>query len=807
MNTYPPTVRRDTYVANLLKNIFWPLIFISWVPFATLDGIVPWDRSGVGLAPILQRNFPEIWFPVASVMAVLVVLSVAISPKWKPRLMAAAPLILLLVDSWTRGGVPKTFVANAYIFTFFISLAFFAAESTVKSYFWGFIVLLAIDVLLAGLPYPVTLSVTDWILGPILNPFLGVFGVVLPDFNPTIDSISIFRIALSGYMPSTVGIVLLVLVAVAARSLYLLIRQNIAGFRAGVFEQDKTARIAELKQAILLWWPMPAIFVILAMLYGTINKNIVVPCIVAELQGWNAKLHNSMVPVVPEQNVEALSIVSGDGTTRDVTGVMSLIGDPAFKAKMPEVSACSPSETDMSVLYPPTAIPATPAAPEGAVQGETPSDGAAPNTAESESTPVQSTPEPSPPEMRVPTISETMEILTITTEKVMLHENTLAKAASSRKIAESGESAEAGVYAGFDSLPVRFPGTETKKCRWYDIGCLLANGVKSTANSFYVKQKRQLEAKVISDFGSARADKEADAQEAVSSASDSLNSGIVELSGATRAAIGRLSLSLRILGVVLTAYSLLVLAKSFLIVLARVIYNSRPIHPLRLAKDSIGKAVKPSGSVFTIDPKSQDRLYIRRGAIGLNVIEKLRLPHWRSAIISRIWNGCYYLSYIDGASLDEPCDIRLDSPAELVVWDITPGQEVVFSFADFVGMSEDILLKRYVSLRLGSLVFGRVFYQCARGRGKLILRTHAKAITGEDGFAASSFHSGGLIGWSSNNEYFVKSSLTKMDVFFSGCNLRKTPGNVLAYDTSQLRRKDGVLSGIWRMIGTFLLPF
>lgn len=72
-----------------------------------------------------------------------------------------------------------------------------------------------------------------------------------------------------------------------------------------------------------------------------------------------------------------------------------------------------------------------------------------------------------------------------------------------------------------------------------------------------------------------------------------------------------------------------------------------------------------------------------------------------------------------------------ESPLSVVQWKMAPGEEVVFSFRDFYGASENVELEKEVSLRLSTLLLGRWSFhyaRCTEGEGILLLKARVQAV-------------------------------------------------------------------------------
>jgi hypothetical protein len=388
-------------------------------------------------------------------------------------------------------------------------------------------------------------------------------------------------------------------------------------------------------------------------------------------------------------------------------------------------------------------------------------------------------------------------------------------AATRQAIADKSEDARLNARNSIEAaLPERMPGTETVKCGWLDVVCLLKNGVKSMANSAYQQTKRKQLDSMQAEIDDLHSKQDQLGDGYAQAMTAAVNYRITLIGEAAVAATRQISRTLTLFRYVLALYSLLVLAKSFAIVFARVFYSRVPFGD-RLGEDDqaaadrarFGKITK-HGERFLIPNNSTTSYYLRPKFAGPNVIERRRIPQWGKVILGRILSGAYVLIYVDTREKDQVgCYALVEPPGRIVEWELADGEEAVFHTSDMVGFSSTVSLSSRINARLSSLLFGRVIYHCAVGPGTLLLHTRAEPIAGRDRDAAKPLSIYGFIARNVRNEYFVRAHETMTDTFFSGCSLQRTKGDLIVFDTSRERVGKTALGGIWRLGRTFLLPF
>lgn len=356
------------------------------------------------------------------------------------------------------------------------------------------------------------------------------------------------------------------------------------------------------------------------------------------------------------------------------------------------------------------------------------------------------------------------------------------------------------------SLPNRFPGTETRRCG-INIGCLIANGVKSILNSGYTSAK----ANMLSNLDVKIAELKIEASDHRSSAVNIASQQIGSVADDSITAIRQTARGVELVALLAQIYALVILFKSFLIVAARKLYSDETI---MIDAESAGRTapgkIADESSVMTLDAEHPTKTYFAFRSVGANAVDRRRIYQPFSLVLGRIVSGTYITCLIDRSDPNQNAGtaIKLDAPAHIVSWKIHEGQEVYFNIGDVIGYSAGCKFGRRVTLNMAALVFGRFIFHYARGPGTIYFKTDSDPITSKDTAAANVMHSSSLVAWSRNAEFNVISSLTKLDVFFSGYSIRKInkKSHLVIYDTSQKKRISSG-RGIWRMARTFLTPF
>ena len=359
------------------------------------------------------------------------------------------------------------------------------------------------------------------------------------------------------------------------------------------------------------------------------------------------------------------------------------------------------------------------------------------------------------------------------------------------------------------ALPRRFPGTAIKDCGLLDADCHLANIAKAVINSGYVSARRATLNRLQGDLERASQG----AEDVGTSAKDEVGKVLAGLNDLTRRFITETATGLRYLGWAAFAYSVVILAKSLMIVLARVFHSQVATTPAAsgLAGDRrIGKMKRLGARVELRAADGISHYYVVFKACGNNVIDRRRIPQPTKLVLRRLFarNLTMCLIDFDADKSIATCDLIVDPPAEITQWDLLEDDEIFVDMANVLGFSRSCRLDRRISMSLGALIFGRAIYHSISGPGRVYLRTENAPLAGADKGTWNVMQASSLVAWRRDTGFHVKSSLTVGDTFFSGYSIRKADerGHLVLYDTSQTRRV-GTGGGILRMTRAFLLPF
>lgn len=358
-------------------------------------------------------------------------------------------------------------------------------------------------------------------------------------------------------------------------------------------------------------------------------------------------------------------------------------------------------------------------------------------------------------------------------------------------------------------------GMKTSSCGLLKVSCHAANIVINELNDAYGVKREEMEGEFV-EYVRTNADSSAAGfQGFASQMQERIQSRLDAFERETRTGIKKVRTAVIAISQILLLWLIVVGIKSFLFVFARVIFDqSTDIEVDLLEHDGQTKQgrVRQLQEV-DIPADYPHTLYYKANYQPLGPAPRFSIPQWYASILSRLRFGAWNMSQVRMPLADQNrVTFNSIEGEHLVDWTLEEGEEVVFSYRHFVAMNENIELRTVISLRVATLLLGRIVFhtaRCKKGQGRLILRTRGKPATAEQ--VRQSIPVARLVAWNRYAKFSVDSHLTTADIFLNGFNLRRTmgeddnqPQGILIVEADA--RDGGILVGTLRFAKTFLLP-
>jgi hypothetical protein len=360
----------------------------------------------------------------------------------------------------------------------------------------------------------------------------------------------------------------------------------------------------------------------------------------------------------------------------------------------------------------------------------------------------------------------------------------------------------------------RTTGLRRSECALLDAGCAILNLVKSALNSAYARKRRETETAFIDLVEEKASDANATGTGILDIADSEIEKSLIDAQSDTATAITRLYKASGLLSLILTLWIVVIGIKSFLYVFSRVIFDKETeIHVDLLEHEAEAKEGRVEHQQeITIPGDYPYDIYYKADYQPLGPAPRFSIPQWTASALSRLRFGAWSMSKVTmPVASDRGLTFNSIEAEYLVDWHLEDGEEVVFGYRNFVAMNENIELRTVVSLRVATLLMGRIVFHTARcrgGNGRLILRTRGKPATADQ--VRQSIPASRLIAWNRYARFSVDSHLTRRDIFLNGFNLRRSdavgdkPQGILIVEADA--RGGRFMVGTLRFAKNFLLP-
>lgn len=263
--------------------------------------------------------------------------------------------------------------------------------------------------------------------------------------------------------------------------------------------------------------------------------------------------------------------------------------------------------------------------------------------------------------------------------------------------------------------------------------------------------------------------------------------------------------TLKVVKAVFDLFLLIAIVKSFLYVLARVLYSKDSGITFSLDFNQIVRKgiITKKERKFSIGAASKETYYITRKVTLSGAAERLKTPQFFRCFFSRLFNKSLIMDKVDMEEIEEQVSIGQDKKQEFLIYELKEGEVCVFHFRDFVGMTKGIKLKTIFNFQLFSFLFGTIRFSSAKGKGKIILKSTGECTVSPHGGTNKPHKSFSILAFQKKTEFSVESSLGIVDMFFSNYSLKKVnPANIIVASVETDRKRKGIFKFFLR----FFIP-
>ncbi len=213
--------------------------------------------------------------------------------------------------------------------------------------------------------------------------------------------------------------------------------------------------------------------------------------------------------------------------------------------------------------------------------------------------------------------------------------------------------------------------------------------------------------------------------------------------------------------------------------------------------------IKPTGLQYLIEADTEEVFYISRRFECRGRAPRFTIPQPLRALLSRFFNGAVSMNKVVMHHGDDSVRCTATQGIEFFEWELADGEEVLFDFHNFVGMSEGIRISTLISTRASSLLLGRMIHSQATGPGKLILMAEGRAEITCSEMNEGSVPPERIIATHKDTCFHIDSELDPVNVYLSSAYVRPAGGGQVIVDVDSQR---GNKTGLGSFVKRFILP-
>jgi hypothetical protein len=254
---------------------------------------------------------------------------------------------------------------------------------------------------------------------------------------------------------------------------------------------------------------------------------------------------------------------------------------------------------------------------------------------------------------------------------------------------------------------------------------------------------------------------------------------------------------------------LLAASRGFMMIFSRVCFSNRPNVVVQLPSQvgtppGVAARVTDENYEYTLKLVKDRPVYTAMKQPVDGRADDISIPKWNESPISRIINGTYIcnaneLEQKNRASIT----FRTTEGSHFVRWEIAPDEEVVFDPKALVGFEEGVHFRTIASLRLSTLVLGRIFFCCASRGGAIILKTRGTPEIGNTKATRQDVRVTQLVAWQQGAYFMVKSNVDFRNIYFGGVSVAKDAKSHAVIDVPPVISTTRRIARVFRC---FLLP-
>lgn len=343
-------------------------------------------------------------------------------------------------------------------------------------------------------------------------------------------------------------------------------------------------------------------------------------------------------------------------------------------------------------------------------------------------------------------------------------------------------------------------------CDWFypDFECMAIETFKQVMNTAWKETRAKQREKMIAELTQLAAQGEGNVENNIRFIRNRFHQDLDLLSYSIKKSISRVFLTISILDLIAKLLLSITLIKSFSYVFSRFAFSHKMQTYITMVKSSNTEtrqtpqsgSIVGFGSNYNFPADATTGFYVNKKFDVSGVPASLACPKPWQAMGRRLFNGILWMNWVHRAK-DLMPSIQTSQGAEFIEWQVQENEQIYLNPENLVAFSDGMNLKTEISLRMTSLVFGRISFLTISGPGTLVLKTFGKAALFPSQGQAKSYASQRFVAWSSNSKIAVSSQTGLWNIYFSGIQIAVDENSRCVVDVApEGIKKGGALSYI-----------
>lgn len=353
------------------------------------------------------------------------------------------------------------------------------------------------------------------------------------------------------------------------------------------------------------------------------------------------------------------------------------------------------------------------------------------------------------------------------------------------------------------------PSLRPPSCGWFppQIGCYFERQIKKAINAAYENTRNRERSRLSQRLSEIGSQGEAGATDQLQAISAELHSSLNSARLAVKTMVSNTFMTISLLNLFANFLLCIALIKSFMFIFARFYFDGRQERYLPMQADLPEHQSIPEVTDHEANYNfrtSEDSHYVNRKFDVAGAPENISVPMPLQGIIRRVLSRTWVVNHVE-LPHHPNASIQTGQAAHFVEWNLKKGEKIYVDPQKLVSFSKGVQIKTEVSLRITSIMFGRLLFLTISGPGTAVFRTSGVPIICPDAASGASFSPNRFVAWSAMSRLGITARTDLANVYFSSSQIALREAKDGAVIDAMAEDARGI--GAIKFIPACILPF